>query len=99
MSREKRKKDLRDKKRKLKQDEDKVKFKMEITARESGAIEVYGPINDPLLVMQLLAGTLNTVVDHNFAEADKRIEEEKAPAILGADGQEITDKPNIEIVQ
>ena len=44
-------------------------FRLEIIVDENQNIAVNGPINDPLLIMQLLGGAMNVVVDHNFSTA------------------------------
>jgi len=44
-------------------------FKMEIIVDDKENITVRGPINDPLMVMRLLSGAMNVVVDHNFSTA------------------------------
>jgi len=42
-------------------------FKLEVIVDTNQNITVNGPINDPLLVMQILGGAMNVIVDHNFS--------------------------------
>jgi len=59
-------------------------FKLEVVVDDKQNITVNGPINDPLLIMRLLSGAMNVVVDHNFStaklnadiEADRKLKEE-----------------------
>ena len=64
-------------------------FELKITVDTKHNITVNGPINDPLLVMQILGGAMNVIVDHNFSTAKlnadieaKRKEKEKSRIIL-----------------
>lgn len=45
----------------------KVLFKLEVIVDENQNVTVNGPINDPLLIMQMLGGAMNVIVDHNFS--------------------------------
>lgn len=48
-----------------------VLFNLSVTIDKNGNITVNGPINDPILVMKILAGAMNVVVDHNLSMATK----------------------------
>jgi hypothetical protein len=69
---------LKEKKKALKDEENKGKeaFKLEIIVDDNDNISVNGPINDPLLVMKLLAGAMNVIVDYNFSPEKARADVE-----------------------
>ena len=69
---------LREKKKKIKQEEDKVLFSMTIEAKESGDIMVYGPIEDENLVLRILSGAMAAVADHNTSKRQGIVEEKEA---------------------
>ena len=66
----------------------KVIAKLEVTVFEDESLNVEGPINDPLLVMQILAGAMNTIVKHNLlpqkqvADIEVERKEKEAARIL-----------------
>jgi len=89
------KSELKAKKKALKEKENKVRFSFTVSIMESEDVKVEGPINDPLLIMRILAGAMNVVVDHNLSVAKnvadievKRKDREKT-RIVGLDGQSL----------
>lgn len=60
---------LKEKKKAMNTKDSKELFRLEIVVTEDQSITVNGPINDPLLIMQILGGAMNVIVDHNFSTA------------------------------
>ena len=69
-----------------------TKFTLTIEVKEDNTINVAGPIGNPLLIMEVLAGAMKVVVDYNFSlekqnsdiEAGRKEKEDSR--IVGLDG-------------
>lgn len=83
---------LAERKKALKEKEHKPLFSFTVTVMDNNDVKVEGPINDPLLVMRMLAGAMNVVVDHNhsteklLADTEVLRQEKEKSRIVGLDG-------------
>ena len=88
---EKKAKKLKDDKKDFAKNQNQVKelFKLEIVGFDDGSMNVNGPINDPLLIMKLLSGAMNVVVDHNFKQIEQMKNNVKSIAKEGPERKKI----------
>lgn len=87
---------LKEKKKELREKENEVLFELTVTIMGNNDVQVHGPIEDPLLIMRMLAGAMNTIVDHNIstaklnADIEKNRKENEASRIVDIKGNNIT---------